>query len=489
MTTNLASRPRSRTGAHPPAPAWRPAARHRRLAWIGDGIGSLAIVSVVVVVLLWIRGGNVGLFGAPGGTMTSLGRLTGLVSSDFLLLQVLLMARIPWVEQVWGQGELAKKHRWLGFTSFWLMLVHIVLITIGYAQTSSTNLFAQAWDLVIHYSGMLLATAGTLALIMVVVTSIRRARRRMRYESWHLIHLYSYLGVGLALPHQLWTGQDFLSSTAATLYWWGLWGAAIGSVLICRLVLPIVSSFRHRLVVTGVSHNGPGVFSVTMGGRKLDRMGLRAGQYCQWRFLTGTGWSRAQPFSISSVPGSPGFRITVQRVGDGSARLAKVEPGTRVLFEGPYGTMTADRRTRRDVVLIGAGVGITPLRGLAETIASEAQNQGGSNGKSHTGHPSVVVLQRAGNLAQAIFADEFTALARRPGVQVIPLIGPRAAGSEWLPGPNPARGADILCRLVPDVATREAYLCGPKPWVKQVRKSLLEAGLPKSAIHSEDFSS
>ena len=57
---------------------------------------------------------------------------------------------------------------------------------------------------------MLLATAGTALLVMVVVTSVRAARRRLRYESWHLLHLYAYLGVGLALPHQLWTGTDFV---------------------------------------------------------------------------------------------------------------------------------------------------------------------------------------------------------------------------------------------------------------------------------------
>ena len=62
---------------------------------------------------------------------------------------------------------------------------------------------------------MLLAAAGTACLVMVVVTSVRAARRRLRYESWHLLHLYAYLGVGLALPHQLWTGQEFLASPGA----------------------------------------------------------------------------------------------------------------------------------------------------------------------------------------------------------------------------------------------------------------------------------
>ena len=118
------------------------------------------------------------------------------------------------------------------------MLVHIVAITVGYAISAKEGLLHEAWVLVTEYPGMLLATAGTLCLIAVVVTSIRAARRRLRYESWHLIHLYAYLGVGLALPHQLWTGADFTSSTTVTVFWWGLWGwprpPSSGSASRCR---------------------------------------------------------------------------------------------------------------------------------------------------------------------------------------------------------------------------------------------------------------
>ena len=71
-------------------------------------------------------------------------------------------------------------HRITGFWSFWLMLAHVVLLVVGYSQQAGVSLLAQAWDLVWNYPGMLLATAGTLLLVLVVVTSIRRARRRLR---------------------------------------------------------------------------------------------------------------------------------------------------------------------------------------------------------------------------------------------------------------------------------------------------------------------
>src|SRR5947209_2047 len=175
------------------------------------------------------------------------GRLTGLPASDLLLVQVLLMARVPVLERAFGQDRLARIHRWVGFASFNLMIAHIGLITWGYAAGRLGAAPGELWDLTVTYPGMLLAVAGTGCLVMVVVTSIRAARRKLRYESWHLLHLYAYLGVGLALPHQLWTGADFTASPIATLYWWTVYLLAAGSVLLFRLGVPLWRSARHRL--------------------------------------------------------------------------------------------------------------------------------------------------------------------------------------------------------------------------------------------------
>ena len=223
MTTLL-----DRTDARPLTPAAHsatlPAGNRARVpAWWRDAVGVATWASMLVVVAQWVAGGGVQDLTGWATGLTSLGRLTALVSSDLLLIQVLLMARIPVVERVYGQDELARRHRLVGFWSFWLMAAHIVLITVGYAASVSLNPFVQFWELVVDYPGMLLATAGTAALVMVVVTSVRKARGRLRYESWHLLHLYAYLGVGLAIPHQLWTGQEFLASPVAAIYWWTLW--------------------------------------------------------------------------------------------------------------------------------------------------------------------------------------------------------------------------------------------------------------------------
>ncbi len=307
------------------------------------------------------------------------------------------MARVPWVEQAWGQDALARTHRLVGFTSFTLLMAHIVLITLGVAASSPTGLWGTIVDLVVEYPGMLLAVAGTLALVMVVVTSVRRARRRLRYESWHLIHLYGYLGAGLVLPHQLWTGAEFLDSTAATVFWWSLWATAAGAVLVFRLGVPLWRSLSAPLRVLDVRHDGPGVTTVTLGGPGVARIPARAGQFFQWRFLDGPGWTRANPYSLSAAPDGRTLRITAAHAGDGSARLAALAPGTRVLLEGPYGRLHEGVRTRRKVLLMGSGIGITPLRALLEDLD---QSPG-----------DVTVIHRVHAAADAVLADELAALA------------------------------------------------------------------------------
>jgi predicted ferric reductase len=432
--------------------------------WPAGLAAAAAVLSVLVAAGLWLAGG-----GDRDEPMTALGRVTGLVASDLLLLQVLLMARIPWVERGFGQDALARWHRVAGFTSFWLMAAHVVLITAGYSRSGGASLLATGWSMVVTYPGMLLAAAGTLLLTAVVVLSVRAARRRQRYETWHLLHLYAYLGVGLALPHQLWTGADFTVSPVATAYWWGLYATALLAVVAFRVALPMWRSAYHRVRVDHVVVESPGVVSVYLRGHRLDRLPVRAGQFFLWRFLDGPGWSRANPYTLSAGPSPDLLRITVKDLGDGSRRVRSLRPSTRVLIEGPYGALTAARSTGRPPLLIAAGVGITTMRALLDDL----------------GAPGATLLYRVRDRAGAVFRAELDLLARRRRVRVVYLEGPRSPTGSWLPAGHDVPGA--LRRLVPDIAVREAYLCGPPAWMAAVRADLRAAGLPADLIHREEF--
>jgi len=457
-------------------------ADRRRLArplptplWWRDACGVFVWCTMLVVVALWVSGGGVQDLAQTGTALTSIGRLTGLVASDLLLIQVLLMARIPLVERTYGQDELARRHRWVGFSSFNLMLVHIVAITLGYAVTSSSGLWGTIVDFVVNYPGMLLAVAGTVVVVGVTITSIRAARRRLRYESWHLLHLYAYLGLGLALPHQLWAGKEFLTSAVATVFWWTLWAAAAACVLIWRVGQPLWRSLRHQLVVEEVRAENDAVTTVVMRGRMLHRLPVRAGQFFQWRFLDGPGSTRAHPYSLSAAPDGRTLRITAAHLGDGSARLASLRPGTRALFEGPYGRLHEGVRTRRKVLLMASGIGITPMRALLEELDQRPGD--------------VTMVYRAGSEKGRILVDELSALAGRRRARLFVVTGRRASERpSWLPQHYAHIGdVEALRQFVPDVAHHDVFICGSPGWMDAAERAVIDAGVPPEHVHIERF--
>jgi ferredoxin-NADP reductase len=288
------------------------------------------------------------------------------------------------------------------------------------------------------------------------------ARRRLRYESWHLLHLYAYLGVGLALPHQLWTGTQFVASPGRTVFWWTAWAAAAAAILVWRVAMPTYRSLRHQLRITSVVREVDGVVSVYVTGRDLQDLRVEAGQFFTWRFLAGPGWSRAHPYSLSAAPDGRSLRITVKELGDGSRDVARLRPGTRVMVEGPHGRLSARARTRRGIALIGAGVGITPLRALAEGL-DYAPGE-------------AVLVHRYGDAP--LFGHELRVLGAERGLRVVDLPGPRDRAEN---------APEALLHHVPDLAHRDVYVCGPEEWTERVRRTALAAGLPARHLHIETF--
>ncbi|MHA6764450.1 ferredoxin reductase family protein [Streptacidiphilus sp. PAMC 29251] len=402
----------------------------------------------------------------PGGLMTAIGRVTGMLAGYAMIVTVLLSARIPPLERTLGQDRLTAWHRRLAPWGLYLIVAHAVFITLGYARAAKTGLLAQIWQLLWTYSGVLSATVGTALLVMAGVTSYRRARRKLAYETWWAIHLYTYLGLGLSFIHQVDTGTPFIVHPLARTWWYTLWLGTLALVIAFRIVLPLYRSWRHDLRIAKITPAGPHTWAITMTGRDLKSLPAAGGQFMMWRFLRRGLWWQAHPYSLSAAPTAGQLRITVKELGDHSTALSRLAPGTRVAFEGPYGVFTADTRatTTRDVLLIGAGVGTTPVRALLDELPPDVH---------------AVVLLRGRTHADIAHLDEFTRiLARRPG-RLHPLTGPRQ---------EIRMDAAALLSLVPDIARRDLYVCGPDAFTRGVIEAAGKAGVPPKQINYEDFS-
>ena len=460
MTVAGAS-PRAQRTSRVPLPRVWPVA-FPDVAWV-IGLNGLVIVA------MWIRHGGLADLGAAGAIPTAIGQLTGLFAAYLSLLQLVLMSRSPWLDQVFGMDRLAWAHRWLGFLTIWLVVAHGIFIITGYAFGDGSSILDEAWTIVTTYEWVLPATIGFVLFVAIGVTSVRAARRRISYESWFLIHLLAYAAIALGFLHQLLVGADFMHDPLARAYWIGLYGLTLALILVFRFGAPIALNLRHRLRVARISREGAGLTSIYVTGHDLDRLAVRSGQYFIWRFLNGRGWWHGHPFSLSSAPNGEWLRITVKALGDDTRALQRLPIGTRVLVEGPYGVLTGARRRRRKILLIAGGIGIAPLRALVESLPAR--------------EGEMTLLYRAREPKHVVFREELDTLARVRGIGVEYLVGRRGS----IDMPKDPLSPRALLAAVPDIRDRDVYLCGPVAMMDRTEEALRHLGLPKRQVHIERF--
>jgi predicted ferric reductase len=428
-----------------------------------DACAALAGLGFGAVLAAVIAGESRGSLAAPGGLLSAAGRLAGFTGTYLMLIMVVLVARLPWLERTAGQDQLVRWHRQIAPWAVSLITAHVVLIVLGYARAASTGVWHEAWMLLTSYRDMLAATIGFCLLIMAAVTSYRRVRRRIRYETWWVVHLYLYLGLALAFGHQIFTGVSFIGHPLVRALWIGVWVATAGTVMVFRVAQPIWRSLRHQLRVVEVHPEAPGVVSVVCRGRHLEQLAVSGGQFFVWHFLTRDLWWQGHPYSLSALPQPPYIRVTIKGLGDQSRAAARLRRGTRVAIEGPYGAFTHHARTSDRVALFAAGVGITPVRALLEDLPSQAD---------------VVVVVRASTAADLVHRGEVAALVRQRGGRLHEIVGSR----------HQVRFTTrALRRIVPDLAARDVYVCGPDGFSAEIVAVALQLGAAPEQIHTEAF--
>jgi predicted ferric reductase len=401
---------------------------------------------------------------APGPAEATplIAHLCGMLAGYGVLVMVVLMSRWPLLERRVGSDRLTRWHSSGGRIVLLLVLGHAAAAVQAWAQSRHEGIAAA----ILHIAGlpwMICATIATVMLTAVAVISVGMARNRIRFERWHSIHLLVYIAIALSFLHQL-GGPDLAGHTGLQIAWSLLYTHTFALVLRYRVIRPLQIIGRHRLRVQAVVPETRDTVSIIISGHRLHELGAQSGQFFRWRFLTPDTWSTAHPFSLSAAPRDDLLRITIKAVGDGSRLLQSIDVGTWVIAEGPYGAMTPALRTRRNVLLIAGGVGITPMRALFESTPTRAGED-------------LLLLYRARSVDQLVFRSELEAIADARGARIVYLLGP---SRDQLSSPS-------LLAAVPDLTDRDVYLCGPPAMANATRQSLKEAGLPVRQLHEERF--
>jgi predicted ferric reductase len=439
--------PTSRPGL-PPRPAAVDVAIG--LVWVGFG------VSVGLALTAETRG----QLRAAGGVAMFLGSLTGLAGTYLALIMVLLVSRLPIIERSLGQDGLLRWHRRLAPWPICLIAAHAVVLTIGYAQAAHTGALHQLGTFISAYPNMLTATVALGIMVAIGIISIRQIRQRLARETWWAIHLFMYMALALAFAHEIALGPSFVGHPITRLVWSMVWAATAGAVLSFRFGLPLLRTLRHRLEVVEVRPEAAGIVSVVLKGRRLEQLAISGGQFFEWRFLTKGMWWQAHPFSISARPHPPYLRLTVKAVGAFSEAVGRIEPGTKVAIEGPYGAFTTHARRRTKAALLAGGIGVTAVRSLLEDLPKASEP---------------VVVLRASSADQVALGPEVAELVRHRKGRVHEVVGRREEAQ-----------LDLL-RLIPDLARRDVFVAGSQSFVEHAVEEAVACGVPKSSIHYEVY--
>lgn len=473
MTLTLTRPADADAARHPGAPHAARYARQagrRRLA--ADGLYVLGWLALAIPVAIWLASGGFATFATLAGAIKGVGILVGLVSTAAMVVMLWLSARVPAIDRTIGHDRALSLHAKLGQWVFGGLLAHGFFLVTAYALADKLTLaaeFVTLWGT----GDFVLAVLAIALLTAVSVSSVIAVRAKLPHEVWWVIHLLTYAAVAVSIPHQ-YSMSGLFATGPAFWYWTGMF-VATGFVMgMYRVFLPLMTSLEHGLVVTAVIHETNDVITIEMTGRDLDQLGTRAGQFFHWRFLAPGLWWHQHPFSVSAAPTNDTLRITVRALGAGTRQLCdELRPGTRVAIEGPYGIFSDAARTSPDVVMVGIGIGIAPIRALLEET------------EFTPGHATVVL--RASSDDEVFLGREVVDLCHARGARLVILTGRRGVhldgSASWLP----ASHTGMRLSQFADLADADVYVCGPEAAAELVVADAVAAGVPAERIHHERF--
>ena len=171
------------------------------------------------------------------------------------------------------------------------------------------------------------------------------------------------------------------------------------------------------------------------------------------------------PFSFSAAYNGKFIRFTIKSLGDYTTKIRDIKIGTRIIIDGPLGLFVEKRATRDKFLFIAGGIGITPLRAMIESLATQKKD--------------IVLMCGSRTEKDIAFRNEFEALCKlSPTIVIHNILGTPTLGFE-----SGFVDKEKIVRLVPDFYTREFFLCGPPHMMKATVGNLSGLGFGDDHIH------
>jgi len=358
-------------------------------------------------------------------------------------------------------------HRTIGKYVLFLVVLHPVFITLYYLEKGKPNpLLLQGGPSLTPWVAV--GMAAFLVFLFVVVVSVFW-REKMSFTWWYNTHLTAYLALPMIFIHSFPIGQT-LETTSLYTFWRFLLALVI-AVYIVRF-LRWLGIGTGRYVVTEIEHLGPQTARITAAPRNNPVL-PQPGQFVYFRRGL---WSQGRPYTVSEYdPQTGSLSISVKAHGKSSTGLLSIQPGENVFIEGPYGVFLKEAiETGRPLVMIAGGIGITPFYRLLDEYAGKGDREMHLfYGNKHVGD----IAYR--HEIEQVKQDE------KP-INVTHVISEQ----QQFEGETGFITVDLLKKYLQRALSEYEYLlCGPPVMIEKIKSQLRAAGIGRSHIHTELFSS
>jgi predicted ferric reductase len=361
-----------------------------------------------------------------------------------------------------GLDRAVRFHRIVGPSAIVLLVVHVIFLALDALSngTSIGNLFIPFWSpsarSIDILAGYLLLLLGGLAY-----------DHRMSYERWLFVHRF--------------LGPLFLAGTAHAAMepgtiadfeplrtWIVILLLAGGAAWLYRVLLFDRLGPRYHYRLETATLRGDNIIDLVM--RPVDRrMMYEPGTFVFLRVPDLAEHEKElHPFSVTSSPVDRDLRLSIRMIGDFTRRLVSIEAGKQIEVYGPFGGFTPHRFARfRRLVLIGAGIGITPFLGI---LAFEISNRD---------FRRIWLYYVVRNNEDAVYDAEISESYLTTESYI-----------DYTLWPTASRGRITAAAIASDIAPLDNYavmLCGQLSFVADLARQFRALGIPPDRIITEEF--
>ena len=389
-----------------------------------------------------------------------------MIAGCLLLLQIILSTRLKCLDRIFGLNRLFKFHRITGIMIACLVILHPILVFLP-EDRIFIPLQLRYWP---EFVGLFLL----LLIIATVISSHWRGRMRLSFHRWWPIHR----GAAAVIVTVFWVHVLSVSSTFEQKLPMVFAFSAMGlcGLLILWMRTRILRNRRRSFLVSAIEPAAEDAVCLKIVSTTNHMPAYVPGQFSFITIFSAHISKEEHPFTIASAPTRKDFlEFIVRTTGDWTGQLKNIQPGNRVLMNGPFGLFSyLQLPAKKEIIMIAGGIGITPLLSMLRYMADNNDQR------------KITLIWSNQTRKHIILPGEFQRLAAQ--LKRLRTFHVLTRDSEFS-GEKGRLDRPKLKRLISDCSRSSAiFVCGPNGMMKEVHHSLVSLRFPKRMIFMERFS-